>query len=75
MLYADRITDGQARCEAILRANPDHVNTAELHLACIEGSEVTKERNMKRAAIEGTVGVAAIGLAVSLAGMMLGRKK
>lgn len=58
-----------------MRANPDNVNTAELHLACMEGSDIEKDKKMKRAAIEGTVGVAAIGLALSVAGMMLGKKK
>ena len=63
------------RCEAILRNYPDHVNTKELHLACIQGEEVKQEHKIKRAAIEGTVGVAAIGLALSVAGMMLGSRR
>mmetsp|Transcript_13031 Transcript_13031/g.24478 ORF Transcript_13031/g.24478 Transcript_13031/m.24478 type:complete len:165 (+) Transcript_13031:89-583(+) len=71
----ERYDEARARCEAILRANPDNVNTAELHLACMEGADIVKEKKMKRAAIEGTVGVAAIGLALSVAGMMLGKKK
>jgi hypothetical protein len=41
----------------------------------MEGADIEKDKKMKRAAIEGTVGVAAIGLALSVAGMMLGKKK
>jgi fission 1 protein len=67
--------DARNRCEAILRVYPDHVNTKELHLACIQGEELAQEQKIKRAAIEGTVGVAAIGLALSVAGMMLGKKR
>mmetsp|Transcript_140 Transcript_140/g.224 ORF Transcript_140/g.224 Transcript_140/m.224 type:complete len:165 (-) Transcript_140:243-737(-) len=68
-------SSARKRCEAILRNYPDHVNTKELHLACIQGEEVLNEKKLKRAAIEGTVGVAAIGLALSVAGLMLGRKR
>lgn len=68
---------GKARCEAILRSHPDNRLAAELHLACIQGEEELKDKQLKKSILEGTVGVAAIGLA-SIAGMMLlggGRRK
>jgi hypothetical protein len=46
-------------------------------LACIQGEDELKDKQLKRSILEGTVGVAAIGLA-SVAGMMLlggGRRK
>jgi fission 1 protein len=72
-----RYDDARARCEAILRSHPDNRLAAELHLACIQGEEELKDKQLKRSILEGTVGVAAIGLA-SVAGMMLlggGRRK
>lgn len=60
----------RARCEAILRAHPNNRLAAELHLACIQGEEELKDKQFKRSVLEGSVGVAAIGLA-SIAGMML----
>mmetsp|Transcript_5480 Transcript_5480/g.6342 ORF Transcript_5480/g.6342 Transcript_5480/m.6342 type:complete len:164 (+) Transcript_5480:66-557(+) len=66
--------EARARCEAILRSYPDNRSTAELHLACIEGAEEMKERKVKQKAVEGTVGVAAIGLALGVAGLLLKRR-
>jgi len=57
-----------------MRSNPDNRNTAELHLASIEGAEEASDKKMKRAAVEGTIGVAAIGLALSVAGMLLKKR-
>lgn len=64
----------KARCEAILRSNPDSRNTKELHLACIEGVEEMKEKQIKKAAVESTIGVAAVGLVLGVAGMLLKRR-
>ena len=64
--------EARLRCENILRSHPDHVSAAELHLACIEGSEIQESKKIQRNAIEGTIGVAAIGLAGVVAGLMLG---
>ena len=64
----------QKKCEAILRSNPDSRDTKELHLATIEGAEEMKERKLKKAAVESTIGVAAVGLALGVAGMLLKRK-
>ncbi len=64
----------KARCEAILRTNPDSRDTKELHLASIEGEEELKEKQLKKAAVEGTIGVAAIGLALGVAGLLLKKR-
>ena len=64
----------QVRCEAIIRSNPDNRSTAELHLACIEGAEDARDKEIKQKAVEGTIGVAAVGLALGLAGMLLKRR-
>mmetsp|Transcript_8632 Transcript_8632/g.10821 ORF Transcript_8632/g.10821 Transcript_8632/m.10821 type:complete len:164 (+) Transcript_8632:114-605(+) len=64
----------RARCEAILRTNPDSRNTKELHLASIEGEEEAKEKQLKKAAVEGTIGVAAVGLALGVAGLLLKKR-
>lgn len=66
--------EARKRCEAILRSHPDSRNTKELHLAVIEGMEENKEKQMKKAAVESTIGVAAIGLAVGVASMLLRKK-
>jgi fission 1 protein len=74
-LYLLRDYDGaRARCEAILRSNPDSRNAAEMHLACIEAAEEERERKVKKAAVEGTLGMAAVGLAVGVAGLLLKRR-
>mmetsp|Transcript_21783 Transcript_21783/g.25939 ORF Transcript_21783/g.25939 Transcript_21783/m.25939 type:complete len:164 (+) Transcript_21783:50-541(+) len=66
--------EGRARCEAILRTNPSNRDTAETHLACIEAAEAERERKAKRAAVEGTIGMAAVGLAVGVAGLLLKKR-
>lgn len=65
----------RTRCEAILRVSPDNINTAELHLAAIEGAEEVKEKQAKRAAVEGTIGLAAIGVGLSVLGMIASKKR
>ena len=65
----------RTRCEAILRVSPDNINTAEFHLAAIEGAEVAKDKQVKRAAVEGTIGLAAIGLGLSVLGMIASKKR
>lgn len=67
--------EARKRCEAILRSEPDSRNIRELHLAIIEGMEEAKEKKMKKAAVESTIGVAAIGLVLGVAGMLLNKKK
>ena len=57
-----------------MRSNPDNRDTKELHLASIEGAEDLKERKMKKAAVESTIGVAAVGLAIGVAGMLLKKR-
>ncbi len=57
-----------------MRSNPDNRDTKELHLAVIEGEEEMKERKLKKAAVESTIGVAAVGLALGVAGMLLKKK-
>jgi len=64
----------RARCEAILRTNPDNRNTRELHLASIEGVEEETEKRKKKAAVEGTIAVGALGIALGVAGMLLSKK-
>mmetsp|Transcript_19716 Transcript_19716/g.28774 ORF Transcript_19716/g.28774 Transcript_19716/m.28774 type:complete len:164 (-) Transcript_19716:1718-2209(-) len=64
----------RARCEAVLRSSPDNRNIAELHLACIQGEEEQRDQKIKRKAVEGTLGVAAVGLALGIAGMMVKRR-
>ena len=61
----------QARCEAILRANPSSRIAKELHLASIEAEEDYKRKQLKKAAV-GSVGVAAaVGVAAGLATLLL----
>ena len=62
------------RCEAILRSNPENRNTKELHLASIEGAEVVRDKKIKKAAVESTIGVAAVGLALGVAGLLLKKR-
>jgi hypothetical protein len=57
-----------------LRSSPDSRNIKELHLACIEGEEALREKRIKKAAVESTIGVAAVGLALGIAGMLLKKK-
>ena len=57
-----------------MRSHPENRNTAELHLACIEAEEDQKDKKVKRVAVESTIGVAVIGLAMTAASMMLKRK-
>lgn len=64
----------RARCEAILRSNPENRNTKELHLASIEGAEVVRDKKIKKAAVESTIGVAAVGLALGVAGLLLKKR-
>jgi fission 1 protein len=70
----DDFDEARARCEAILRTNPNNRDVADMHLASIEAAEVERERKVKKAAVEGTIGMAAVGLAVGVAGMLLKRR-
>jgi len=60
------------RCEAILRSEPDSSGTVELHLACVDAME--EEENLKKIATGGTIAVAAVGLVLGIAGMLLKRR-
>jgi len=74
-LYAlGDFNEARARCEAILRSNPNNRNTMELHLACIEAADEERERKVKKAAVESTIGVAAVGLAVGVVGILLKKR-
>jgi len=64
--------DARNRCEAILRSEPDSSGTVELHLACMNAME--EEERLKRLAAGGTVAVAAVGLVLGIAGMLLKRR-
>jgi high-affinity Fe2+/Pb2+ permease len=50
-------------------------DVAELHVAAIVAMEDEQEAKMKKAAIEGTIGVAAVGLVIGIAGMLLSKKR
>ena len=64
----------QERCEAILRSEPDHSGTVELHLACIEAAEQAEEERIRKVSIAGSVAVASVGLVVGIAGMLLKKR-
>mmetsp|Transcript_26595 Transcript_26595/g.32224 ORF Transcript_26595/g.32224 Transcript_26595/m.32224 type:complete len:161 (-) Transcript_26595:247-729(-) len=61
----------RTRCESILRASPDHPNAKELHLACIDAADEKRVRDM---ATKGATAVAAVGLAVGVAGMLMNKR-
>jgi fission 1 protein len=67
--------EARSRCEAILRSKPDMRDVAELHAACIIAMEDEQEAKMKEAAVKGTIGVAAVGLAIGIAGMLLSKRR
>lgn len=60
----------QARsvAEAILRNHPDNALAGELHVASMVAMEEEDERKAKNVAVAGTIGIAAIGLALLLGG-------
>jgi len=62
------------KCEDILRSHPENRNTAELHLACIEAVEDQRDKKVKRVAVESTIGVAVLGVAMTAASLMLKRR-
>merc|ERR1712154_581029 len=62
------------KCEDILRSHPDNRNTAELHLACIEAAEDQRDKKLKKVAVESTIGVAVLGIAMTAASLMLKRR-
>jgi len=66
--------EARARCEAILRSNPSSRDTAEMHLASIEAAELERERKVKKVARDGTIGMAVVGVAVGVAGMLLKKR-
>jgi hypothetical protein len=63
----------QARCEAILRSQPNARIAKELHLASIEAEEEHQREQLKQAAV-GSVAVAA-GIAVVAGIAMLMKKR
>jgi fission 1 protein len=72
-LYLLRNFEGaRNRCEAILRSEPDNSGTIELHLACVDAHE--EEERMKRIATGGTAAIAAAGLILGVAGMLLKKR-
>jgi len=68
-----RFADARAKCEAILRSEPDNSNAEELHLACVHSQDEKKRK--EDIAVGGGVALAGIGLAVGLLGMVLGGKR
>ena len=62
----------QNRCEAILRSEPDSSGTVELHLASVDAME--EQERVKKLTTGGTVAVAAVGLVLGVAGMLLRKR-
>lgn len=65
--------DARARCENILRSQPQSRIAKELHLASIEAEEQRNQENIKRAAIGSVAAAAAVGVAAGVIGLMLKR--
>lgn len=63
----------QARCENILRSQPQSRIAKELHLASIEAEEQRNQENIKRAAIGSVAAAAAVGVAAGVIGLLLKR--
>jgi len=64
----------RSQCEAILRSHPNNRNAAEMHLAAIEGEEIQVAERAKKIAMEGTIGMAVIGLVGLAASVLLKRR-
>lgn len=61
-------------CEAILRSEPDHSGTVELHLACIEAAEQAEEERIKNVVVSGSVAVAVATGLIAVASMAFRKK-
>ncbi|KAL7580085.1 hypothetical protein ACA910_012849 [Epithemia clementina (nom. ined.)] len=59
--------ESRARCEAILRTEPNSRIAKELHLASIASHEQNEKKKMKKAALASAGVAAAIGLAAGIA--------
>jgi len=70
--YCKSLLFWKKRCEAILRSEPDSSGTVELHLACVEAVEV--QERVDNLAMGGATAVAAVGLALGIAGMILKKR-
>jgi hypothetical protein len=60
----------QARCEAILRSQPNTRIAKELHLASIEAEEEQQREQLKKAAVGSVAAAAAIGVVAGIAILM-----
>lgn len=60
----------QARCEAILRSQPNARIAKELHLASIEAEEEHQREQLKQAAVGSVAVAAAIGVVAGIAMLM-----
>jgi hypothetical protein len=60
----------QARCEAILRSQPNARIAKELHLASIEAEEEHQREQIKQAAVGSVAVAAAIGVVAGIAMLM-----
>jgi hypothetical protein len=60
----------QARCEAILRSQPNTRIAKELHLAAIEAEEEQQREQLKKAAVGSVAAAAAIGVVAGIALLM-----
>eukprot|EP00814_Leptocylindrus_danicus_P017674 CAMPEP_0116027304 /NCGR_PEP_ID=MMETSP0321-20121206/14545_1 /TAXON_ID=163516 /ORGANISM="Leptocylindrus danicus var. danicus, Strain B650" /LENGTH=169 /DNA_ID=CAMNT_0003500625 /DNA_START=114 /DNA_END=623 /DNA_ORIENTATION=+ len=63
------------KCEAILRAEPDQAPAVELHLACLDAIEEENAKNVEKVVIGGSAAIAGVGLALGIAGLLLGGSK
>lgn len=66
--------NARVRCENILRSHPENTGAIELHLACIDSAEEEESRRVQKMATVGSTAVAAVGLAVGIAGMMMKKR-
>jgi hypothetical protein len=65
----------QARCEAILRTNPESRIAKELHLASIEAEEMKKQEQLKQAAIGSVAAAVGVGLVAITAALLTSKHK
>jgi fission 1 protein len=59
------------RCEAILRSHPESRVAKELHLAAIESEDRRQIEQAKKAALNGVVAAAAVGVAAGVLSLIL----
>ena len=75
-LYLNGECDKARReCEAILRAEPEHLAATELHLACLDAISKEDAKQMEKMAVGAGVAVAGLGLAMGMAGLFFGKKR